>query len=141
DTRGSGEHVRVVYRPWILYEFEVDGDTYTGTEVDTSRINRSHPNHSEVFLEQYSEDSTIEIHYDPDNPDNCIFRPEDVPADPGADGCLLGTIFNMLFWVLALGIGFIFVWVVLRNKLGYDLPPLSVELVENWLRGLFYNTF
>jgi len=85
----SGPLNRRVYRAKILYEYQVDEVTLTGTRItylkkkrikvkgdDTSKIDRTLAEaQAQSIVDRYPKGKSVSVYYKPDNPEVCLLEP------------------------------------------------------------------
>lgn len=79
----------------IRYEFEVNGETYTGNRVGYGDYVSSDSMHVINILKKYPKGKDVTVYYNPDNPKNNLLEP----------GIKLQTWFLPVFGIIFLGIG------------------------------------
>ena len=92
----SGSRTRMtLYRPAVLYEYEVDGKRLHGNRItQSSGLNRGIPDFAEKIVQRYRSGTSVEVRYNPKRPADCVLEPR-VPA---------GWIFALAIAVALLGL-------------------------------------
>jgi hypothetical protein len=92
----SGSRTRMtLYRPVVLYEYEVDGKRLEGNRItQSSGLNRGIPDFAEKIVQRYSRGTAVEVRYNPKRPRDCVLEPR-VPA---------GWIFALAIALILLGL-------------------------------------
>lgn len=65
----------VVYESDIIYEFEVDGEKYTSSNIGATSYSESNEAFHQGLVDQYPLDEAIKVYYQKDNPENCLLQP------------------------------------------------------------------
>ena len=64
-----------MYRPLIIYQYEVEGERYTNNRVKVQKFAATSMQRvSRKKLEKYPVGGVVEIHYDPDNPNDAVLE-------------------------------------------------------------------
>ena len=73
----GGPHGRVVlYRPVVVYEYEVDGQHFRGDRIAQSPgLNRGVPDFAEKTVQRYASGSTIDVRFNPKRPSESVLEP------------------------------------------------------------------
>jgi len=92
----SGSRTRMtLYRPVVLYEYEVDGKRLEGNRItQSSGLNRGIPDFAEKIVQRYRSGTAVEVRYNPKRPADCVLEPR-VPG---------GWIFALVIAVALLGL-------------------------------------
>lgn len=66
----------ISYQPEVVYEFSVDGKSYSNSRVDfmTWRSGRGR-SYAHEIVDRYPEDSSVKVHYAPTNPTDSVLEP------------------------------------------------------------------
>lgn len=81
-SRGTGgpRDRMTLYRPVLLYEYEVAGKRFRGSRITQSPgLNRGVPEFAEKLVERYPSGSAVMVRYNPKRPDESVLEPR-VPA-------------------------------------------------------------
>jgi hypothetical protein len=85
-----------LYRPVVTYEYEVDGRRFQGQRIAQSPgINRGVPDDAQTVVARYSGGRTIDVHYNPVRPSECVLEPR------MATGWVVGLVIALVLLVLA----------------------------------------
>ena len=97
-SRGTGgPHDRMtLYRPVLLYEYEVAGKRFRGSRIAQSPgLNRGVPEFAQKVVERYPGGSAVAVRYNPRRPDESVLE----PRVPGS--WILGAAIGVALLVLA----------------------------------------
>lgn len=64
----------IVYESDIIYEFEVDGEKYTSTNIGATSYAESNEAFHQGLVDQYPKDEAVTVYYQKDNPENCLLQ-------------------------------------------------------------------
>ena len=65
-----------LYRPVVVYEYEVDGQRFHGDRIAQSPgLNRGVPDFSEKTVQRYASGSTIDVRFNPKRPSESVLEP------------------------------------------------------------------
>ena len=65
-----------LYRPVLLYEYEVAGKLFRGSRIEQSPgLDRGLPEFAEKVLERYRGGSVVAVRYNPKRPDESVLEP------------------------------------------------------------------
>ena len=65
-----------IYRPVLLYEYEVTGKRFQGSRVAQSPgLDRGVPEFAQKVVERYPSGSTVAVRYNPNRPDESVLEP------------------------------------------------------------------
>lgn len=65
----------VVYTSDIVYEFEVDGEKYTGQNIGATSQSESNESFHQGLVERYPKDEEVTVFYQVSDPEHCILQP------------------------------------------------------------------
>lgn len=82
---------KVSWIPRITYEYDVNGERFTGRNVYIFQMRYSQRRTAENVVRRYPKDKEVSVHYNPENPDKAVLQ-------PGVPGRSQGVLF--LFVVL-----------------------------------------
>ena len=69
-----------LYRPVVVYEYEVDGQRFHGDRIAQSPgLNRGVPDFAEKTVQRYASGSTIDVRFNPRRPSESVLEPR-VPS-------------------------------------------------------------
>ena len=73
----SGSRTRMtLYRPVVLYEYEVNGKRLQGNRItQSSGLNRGIPDFAEKIVQRYKNGTTVDVRYNPKRPADCVLEP------------------------------------------------------------------
>lgn len=77
-SRGTGgaRDRMTLYRPVLLYEYEVAGKTFRGIRLSQSPgLDRGVPEFAEKVVERYRSGSAVAVRYNPKRPDESVLEP------------------------------------------------------------------
>ena len=77
-SRGAGgaRDRMTLYRPVLLYEYEVTGKRFRGSRVAQSPgLDRGVPDFAEKVVERYPSGSAVAVRYNPKRPDESVLEP------------------------------------------------------------------
>ena len=97
-SRGTGgpRDRMTLYRPVLLYEYEVEGNRFRGSRIAQSPgLNRGVPEFAEKVVERYRAGSTVAVRYNPKRPDESVLE----PRVPGS--WIFGAVIGVSLIVLA----------------------------------------
>jgi hypothetical protein len=69
-SHGGGHYV---YYPEVTYEYQVDGTTYTSSKINVIMFG-SDISYAQGVLNRYPIGSTVDVHYNPDNPSDAVLE-------------------------------------------------------------------
>jgi hypothetical protein len=76
ETSRRGRRIKYdFYTPSVNYSFQVDGTTHSGTRIAWDGLGSEERSEVEASMRQYAPGTTHTVHYDPDNPSNCVLDP------------------------------------------------------------------
>jgi hypothetical protein len=106
--RFAGEATTVKTEPLVEFEFSVGGRTWRGNRISIGED--SGGANTEATLKRYPIGAVVNVHYDPNNPKNCVLE-RDVPAGMGK-GCLVLVGFGAavalgLYYLVTVGPGLV----------------------------------
>ncbi len=70
----------IKYRPTVAFEYVVKGEQYTGTTLSFSMLAYSSAEGAQSVLVDFEPGSMVDIHYNPDNPQQSVVLPTGEPA-------------------------------------------------------------
>ncbi|WP_132058614.1 DUF3592 domain-containing protein [Halorussus amylolyticus] len=78
DSVRGGSSPGVDYKPEVTFEYEYDGETYTGNNVFPATISRNYDTRSAAasVLEGYDEGETVTAYVNPDSPGDAFLKDE-----------------------------------------------------------------
>lgn len=65
---------RTTYRAEVLYEFQVDGQTYASNDIAVGDYGSSDPKHGRRIANRYPKGAAVTVHYDPDDPETSLLE-------------------------------------------------------------------
>ncbi len=68
----GGSHT--VWKPFVVYEYEVDGQTYTNHKISTGLGITISPKRAQKVADKYFINSYIKVSYNPSNPEQSIIN-------------------------------------------------------------------
>jgi hypothetical protein len=73
----SGNRVRMIlYRPIVLYEYEIAGKRFQGNRITQSPgLNRGVPDFAEKIVRRYASGSAVEVRYNPKRLEESVLEP------------------------------------------------------------------
>jgi hypothetical protein len=71
-SHGKGPHNN--YHPEVNYTYSVDGRTYHGDQISKSSKSFRTNADAQLFIENYTVGSHVEVFYDPDNPSDAVLE-------------------------------------------------------------------
>ena len=77
-SRGTGgaRDRMILYRPVLLYEYEVAGKRFRGSRIAQSPgLDRGVPEFAEKVVERYPDGSAVAVRYNPKRPDESVLEP------------------------------------------------------------------
>jgi hypothetical protein len=75
-SRAKGGVAVTLYRPVIVYEYEVAGRKLSGKRIAQSEgMNRGVPDFAEAISKQYPAGAQVVVHYNPKRPDEAVLEP------------------------------------------------------------------
>lgn len=101
EAGGSASKNAIGWNFVILYEYEVNGITYTSNRVLYGYTGSSNRDYAEYYVRQYPEGKNVLVYYDP-------FRPEESALDPFSReyGIFYASLGSLLFGLFIMWIGF-----------------------------------
>ncbi len=72
----SGNRVRMtLYRPVVLYEYEIGGKSFRGSRITQSPgLNRGVPDFAEKIVQHYARGNPVEVRYNPKRPEESVLE-------------------------------------------------------------------
>ncbi len=64
------------FTPQVSYSFQVDGTAHNGTRIAWEVPGSRERSEVEAYLGQFANGTTHTVHFDPDDPSNCVLNPE-----------------------------------------------------------------
>ncbi len=74
-SSGSNGGNSTTYEAEILYEFTVEGMTFSGSRIAYGDYGSSNPSHARRVVNRYPKDKKVTVHYMPVNPEECLLEP------------------------------------------------------------------
>jgi hypothetical protein len=71
----SSESSSTAYHATILYEYSVEGTTFSGNRVAYGDYGSSNPSHARTIVSRYPKGKTVTVHYRPGTPEECLLEP------------------------------------------------------------------
>lgn len=65
----------ITYHASILYDFTLDGTTYTGNRIAYGDYGSSNPSHARNIIDRYPKARNVIVYYMPGNPKECLLEP------------------------------------------------------------------
>lgn len=102
-AQSSGYNQKISYRPSIQYQYMVDGQQYTNDTYAQRPFLLNNQGIIKRILDNYPEGSTVDIYYNPDNPQESFLQ----KGYGGAVNLILLSV--LLLFVIVVGIALFFV--------------------------------
>lgn len=85
---------RFAFKPQVHYEFEVDGQSYSGSRLTFSDYTTSNEDQMQAIIAPYPVGTTVTVYYAPDKPSECTLETGFgwTPVAITGAGCLLSFI-------------------------------------------------
>jgi hypothetical protein len=65
-----------LYRPIVVYEYEVDGQRFRGERIAQSPgMNKGVPDFAAKIVQRYAPGSAVDVRYNPKRPSECVLEP------------------------------------------------------------------
>jgi hypothetical protein len=74
--RGTGDNRgKYHYEADVMFEFELDGQTYSSNNVSFGEYASSQASHAREIVRRYPEGSRVTVYYNPEDPDTAVLEP------------------------------------------------------------------
>ena len=74
-SRDKNRRAESTYYARLVYEFSVDGTTFTGDRVAYGDLVSNDPSHAQGVVSRYPQGKPVTVYYMPGNPEECLLEP------------------------------------------------------------------